>query len=313
MNNSEFELKQYNHQIIQNREFMLTRHMYSDPYEGAEEGPRLGRRESQHHGLELMYIYNIISTNFPNLLALNDLNHYFLINEKKVNIQFDISIFKDFSLSGRIRSYDAEKFGNKIPIMAINILSKSTWRKDFSDNLEKCRLIKIPYYVVLFIQPIDSIDAEIYHYPSIRLYRLNSSGYYDYKVLSEILYDENNIVNEEAILDCSDLLPFRIGLQKIKERDIEGKSLYRIIFIKKESLEMYLTDSELKDKIIEKKDQLIEEKEQMIKNKDQLIEEKEQMIKNKDQLIEEKEQIIKKIEEENQQLKKELEKYRTSR
>ena len=81
--------------------------------------PRLGRRESEPHSNEVNYIYDVLSTNFLEHKTLWDLNHYFMgskgpIKGKKINIQFDISFFKDFNIPHTISSYDAHKYNGKI-------------------------------------------------------------------------------------------------------------------------------------------------------------------------------------------------------
>ena len=58
------------------------------------EGPRLGRRESEPHSQEIMYLYDVLSTNFPESRTLWDLHHYFAVNGTEFDIQFDISFIQ---------------------------------------------------------------------------------------------------------------------------------------------------------------------------------------------------------------------------
>ena len=62
-----------------------------------------------------------------------------------------------------LSSYKAKDYENRIPSMAINVLSKSTWREDFIENVDKCRLAQIPLYVVF--SPF-LVTSEIYAPPS---------------------------------------------------------------------------------------------------------------------------------------------------
>ncbi|RMG22040.1 MAG: hypothetical protein D6732_26325 [Methanobacteriota archaeon] len=93
--------------------------------------PRLGRRECEPHSDEINYLYDVLSTNYPEDRTLWDLHHYFLIEGEKIDIQFDISYFKGMQIPYRISSYDAQKFNHRVPTMAIISFlhrpSKMTW------------------------------------------------------------------------------------------------------------------------------------------------------------------------------------------
>ncbi len=102
-----------------------------------EKGPlRLGRRESEPHSYEVGYMHDVLKTNFPQHRCLLDLHHYFVLEGEKVNIQFDISLFLNFELPEAMPSYKAQKYGNRLPDLAINVLSKSTWKNDLSEIQE---------------------------------------------------------------------------------------------------------------------------------------------------------------------------------
>ncbi len=98
--------------------------------------PRLGRRESEPHAAEVSYLYDVLSTNFPDDRATWDLHHYFTFEGEEIDIQFDISFFRGFKVPYPISSYRASEYQNRVPTLAINVLSKSTWRVDLSVTLD---------------------------------------------------------------------------------------------------------------------------------------------------------------------------------
>ena len=102
-----------------------------------ESVPRLGRRESEPHSIEITYLYNVLKTNFIKSRVMWDLHHYFIYKGEKIDLQYDISFFKDFDLPDALPSYESKEHNNKIPDLAVNILSKSTWRKDFIEIVSK--------------------------------------------------------------------------------------------------------------------------------------------------------------------------------
>ena len=64
-----------------------------------EEPLRLGRRESEPHSAEVSYLFEVLSTNYPSHRTLWDLHHYFGNDREQFDIQFDISLFLNFSIS----------------------------------------------------------------------------------------------------------------------------------------------------------------------------------------------------------------------
>ena len=125
-----------------------TRHKRLSPEEFDNSKPRLGRRESEPHSDEINYLYDVLTTNFPDDRAMWDLHHYFTVDDLKIDLQFDVSYFKDMHIPERLSSYKAEKYNGRVPNMAINVLSKSTWKTDIGENLDYCRRLQIPLYIV---------------------------------------------------------------------------------------------------------------------------------------------------------------------
>ena len=130
--------------------------------------PRIGRRESEPHSIEITYIWDVLKTNFPSDRTLWDLNHYFIVNEKEINLRLDISFFRDLSIPYTLSSYNASDYENRIPDLAINILSKSTWSFDLSENVDLCRMVQIPLYIIFAPYHVAS---ETYKPPFLRVYR----------------------------------------------------------------------------------------------------------------------------------------------
>lgn len=215
--------------------------------------PRLGRRESEPHSNEINYIYDVLSTNFPESRTIRDLHHYFIgkqgsLKRQNVGIQFDISFFKDFSIPYTLSSYDASKFEGRVPEMGINILSKSTWRADLSENVDKCKNLEIQIYVIYSSYKVTS---KVYHPPFLRAYILNEKGVYEQEELENITLKEGGVINGENVIDVSDKLPFRLGLMQLKRKHEGEQPLYRLVFIHPSEPEIYLSKSEIAQQKLE--------------------------------------------------------------
>ncbi len=225
---------------------------------------RLGRRESEPHSAEVTYLRDVLTTNFPSGRALWDLHHYFIgkkgaLKGKKIDIQFDISFFKDLRIPHAIPSYDASKHEGRIPEMAINVLSKSTWGKDLSEIVDTCKALEVLVYVVF--SPY-KVTGKIYAPPFLRVYVLQDDGFYKQEDLRSITLKEGEKVDEKNIVDVSDILPFRLGLMQLKQHYEGEKPLFRLILIDPSELSVLLTGRE-KDK--EEAEQKIKETEQKVK------------------------------------------------
>ncbi|MFO8017358.1 MAG: hypothetical protein R6U96_01880 [Promethearchaeia archaeon] len=214
--------------------------------------PRLGRRESEPHSTEVTYLHDVLKTNFPNGRVFWDLHHYFIapkgaLKGKKIDIQFDISFFKKLSVSYALPSYDATKYEGKVPDIAINILSKSTWRADLSEHVEACKDLSIPVYVIF--SPY-LVTSKRYAPPFLRAYILQENGSYKQKELRSItIKEKNGEIDENHIIDISDKLPFRLGLMQLQQRYLGGKQIYRLIIIDQSKPKILLTrrEKELKE------------------------------------------------------------------
>ncbi|MHA1273030.1 MAG: hypothetical protein ACTSQS_06295 [Promethearchaeota archaeon] len=208
--------------------------------------PRLGRRESEPHSNEVNYIYDVLTTNFPEYKTLWDLHHYFVgkkgpLKDKEIDIQFDISFFKNLDIPYTISSYDASKYSGKIPEMTINVLSKSTWRADLSENVEICRYLGIPVHVIYAPYMVTS---KVYAPPFLRVFLLEEKGNYRQEELREVTLKEGKPLEEKNIIDVSKILPFRLGLMQLKKKHEGDLPLYRIIFIDPQEPRIFLTKFE---------------------------------------------------------------------
>ncbi len=242
--------------------------------------PRLGRRESEPHSAEVTYLYDVLTTNFPEGRAVWDLHHYFWaikgpLKEKEIDIQFDVSFFIDLKISHTISSYKASEYDGKIPDLAINVLSTSTWRNDISENVDKCKDLGIPVYAVF--SPYE-VTTQMYHPPFLRVFILQEDGTYLQEELRDITLEEGGTIVEENVIKDHDILPFSLGLMRLKQEHAGKQSLYRLVLIDPIELRVFPTDSEKKDKIIEKKDKIIEKKDKIIEKKDKELEENKKII-----------------------------------
>jgi len=195
--------------------------------------PRLGRRESEPHSAEITYIHNVLTINFPSGRTLWDLHHYFLgrkgaLKGKEIDIQFDVSFFKDLQITHTLSSYDARKYEGRTPDMAINVLSKSTWREDLSENVDICKDLEISLYAVF--SPY-KVTSNVYNPPFLRVFILKDDGYYRQEELRSITLNEGERIDEKNIIDISNTLPFRLGLMQLKQQHEGKQPLFRLIFI----------------------------------------------------------------------------------
>ncbi|TFH28538.1 MAG: hypothetical protein E4G98_05285 [Promethearchaeota archaeon] len=196
-----------------------------------------------------------------------DLHHYFEADSLSIDLQFDISFFKGLDIPYSLSSYRAPKYNNKVPTMAINILSKSTWRANVGEHVDYCKLIQIPIYIVF---PANYVTTSIYRPPFLRAYILQPSGEYKIHDIRDVTLHEGKEKgedierNEEAIIDLSPILPFRLGLEKLKKKH-EGKlELYRVVIIKPDEFEVFPTLTEQERERAEKEKTRAEQAEQKI-------------------------------------------------
>jgi Uma2 family endonuclease len=205
--------------------------------------------------MEITYLHDVLNTNFPKGRVFWDLHHYFKapkgpLEGKKIDLQFDISFFKDLSISYALPSYDATKHGGKVPDIAINILSKSTWRADLSEHVEACRDLSIPVYAIF--SPY-LVTSKRYAPPFLRVYILQEDGSYEQKELRDVTVDEEGTIDKGSLIDLSDILPFRLGIKKLQQQYMGGKDLFRLIIVDPTELRILPTKREKKLEKAQKK------------------------------------------------------------
>ncbi|MHA1395462.1 MAG: hypothetical protein ACTSRZ_18320, partial [Promethearchaeota archaeon] len=223
--------------------FHSTRHAVEpeeDPW--IKNPPRLGRRESEPHSIEITRIYDILNTNFKNGRTTWDLHHYFTLGDKKIDIQFDVSYFKNLKIDYTLTSYRAEKYNNRIPDLAINILSKNTYLKDFSIHLEQIELLKIPVYIIF---SSFNFNIDLYKPPFLRAYILEKSGDYKLRTLKEVSIDESGNLIKQNLIDLRPHLSFMVGIKRSNLKHETNTYNYDMIILDAETLKPYKTSEEI--------------------------------------------------------------------
>ena len=273
--------------MTQSKEFISvknTRHAHiegeDDPRDdeiGQGEPLRLGRRESEPHSAEVSYLFDVFSYNFPKHRTIWDLHHYFDIGGKRLDVQFDISFFLDFSLPEDLPSYTAADFNNRIPDLVINVLSKSTWEKDLSKIQEVCRKLQIPIYILFFAYPI---VPTLFSTPFLRVYTLEGDGLYSMHELNLFMYDQDQLVESSAKVLLDKIFPFDIALQKLSRTYLGQKVRSRLIIVKKNNEDRFLVKHEVEKqradeqtKRADKQTKRADEAELKMKEKDEKLQE----------------------------------------
>ena len=219
-----------------------TRHQFASE-ESERPKPRLGRRESEPHSDEITYLYEVLSTNFPEHRTFWDLHHYFWLYGEKLDLQFDISFFLNLNIPFRVSSYDASKYGNQVPTMAVNVLSSSTFRNDLGVVLQQCQRLRIPVYVILsdHLQKPSYVKA-----PLLKVHYLEGGQYRTIET-SEVCCMEGQPIDHEKLIDIRpDLLPFKLGLMKRKEKYLKDEitPLYYMVLVDRKTGKRLLTRRE---------------------------------------------------------------------
>lgn len=257
--------------LINGKSFQSSRLRDAQPDIYDPNRPRLGRRESEPHSWEISYIHDVLSTNFPNDRTMWDLHHYFKKNDLDIDIQFDISYFKDLDVPYTLSSYHAEEFENKVPTMAINVLSKSTWRSDLAEKVDYCQMLKIPIYIVF---PSYHVSVELYKPPFLRAYLLQDNGKYKTIDIRKVIKQKEDDHNFDYTIDLTKFVPFKIGLVKLKKKHQKDQGLYRLVFIDSNTQEILLTSDEKKSQLIEEQAIKIEKLESEVKKLKQKLQNK---------------------------------------
>ncbi|MHA1266063.1 MAG: hypothetical protein ACTSRS_12600 [Candidatus Helarchaeota archaeon] len=270
------------------KRFRSTRHAAA-PEAPTHAPPRLGRRESEPHSLGLYRIYDILTTHFPNYRVMIDLHHYFYLKGEKLDLQFDLTVFTNLKLNYTLSSYDSAKFDNKIPLMAINILSKSTYLKDLGFLKDLCQELKIPLYVIFSTH---NISILLYKPPFLRVHFLNKDGTYQEKTIRGELYDEQGRILEHNIIDTSQIIPFKLSLMKSNLIHEGGSPNYDLVFLNPATNKPYKPRIELeKERADKEKERADKEKERADKEKERADKEKERADKLEHMLEEYKRKI----------------------
>ncbi len=226
-------------------EIRSTRHeLAKQEQEEEKPKPRLGRRESEPHSDEINHLYEVLSFNYPNDRTFWDLHHYFFFEGERLDIQFDISYFRDMDVPFRISSYDARKFGNRVPTMAINVLSSSTFKNDLGIVLQQCQRLGVPVYVILS----DHLPSPSYvKAPLLKIY-YEEGGQYRTVETSAICCKEGEEVDQSKLLDVRpDLLPFKLGIMERKQKYLKDEltPLYFLVLVDRKTGKRLLTPKEM--------------------------------------------------------------------
>ncbi|MHA1611365.1 MAG: hypothetical protein ACTSYU_04860, partial [Promethearchaeota archaeon] len=247
--------------------------------------PRLGRRESEPHSGAISYLFDVIRSNFPNDRGFWDLHHYFDYQGEEIDIQYDISYFRNFQCPEQQPSYKAREFGGRIPTLTINVLSKSTYMQDLSVNLDLSLKIGVPLYVVFFAYPV---APRVYPLPFLRVYELRDNQYIQHE-LHEVYCDNENKINSDAILSFPDLIPFKIGLRKMVETYKGNKPIYQIALFDLEN-HIYPTKAEYEKQRAEQEKQRAEQEKQRAEQEKQKAEQEKQKAEQEKQKAEQEKQ-----------------------
>jgi hypothetical protein len=225
----------------ENQPFRSTRIESMEPDMFDPSHPRIGRRESEPHSLEVSYLHDVLSTNFPQHHTLLDLHHYFRLDGEEIDIQFDLSFFIDASIPYTLSSYRAAEHQDRVPELAINILSKSTWRADLGENVDLCRALRIPSYVVF--APFD-VASKHYHPPFLRVYLLREDGSYEIKERRACCTDKTGTILEDQLIDMANIVPFRMGIEELEGKHEQVQTRYRIVLVQPDLPERLLSGYE---------------------------------------------------------------------
>ncbi len=264
--------------------------------------PRLGRRESEPHSHKINYIHDVLSTNFPNDRIFWDLHHYFVLGEVKLDIQFDISYFKNFPLKEQLSSYNELEFDLRRPTMTINILSKSTYTNDIGLTANNCMMLGIPVYVAFsdHLPKPEAVKA-----PHLEIYYKENNKYSIETLKDYCCVEGDEEIDLEKTIDIlPQLIPFKYGIMKLNDKyRRKGKlyDLYQLIFIDRK------TGTRLKTKAEQERERADRERERAEQERERANRERERAEREReraDREKKEKEEALKRIEELERQLGK---------
>lgn len=138
-----------------------------------------------------------------------------------------------------------------------------------AEKLDYCRLLEIPLYVVFASY---HVATEIYRPPFARAYILQESGEYKIREIRKITISPSGEFVSDALIDISGIVPFRLGLQKRKQKHQEDEPLYRLVLIDPEKKAILLTRNQKNERIIDEQNQKINEQNQKISKQNKKIE-----------------------------------------
>lgn len=205
-----------------------SRHSNAPPDSFDPNQPRVGRRESEPHSAEISYLYEVLKENYPAGRVTWDLHHYFQVDKIKLDIQFDVSFFHDLHIPYTLSSYRASKFNDRVPTIAFNVLSKSTWHADLGEHVDYCNRLGILVYVVF---PAFHVATEFYRPPFLRAYIRQPNGEYHQEELHAVSLGNDGELLEEKLISLPEPLPFRLGLMELPEPHEGGWKHYRCILV----------------------------------------------------------------------------------
>jgi len=201
----------------------------------------------------------VLSTNFPQHRTLLDLHHYFQHGDEEINVQFDVSLFTDVLIPYTLSSYRAADYQDKVPALAINILSKSTWRADVGENVDLCRALRIPVYIIF--APFD-VASKHYRPPFARAYVLMADGSHAIREQRNTCVDAAGAVIEQNLIDLGDAVPFRVGIEKLEGKHEKTQDRFRLVIVRSASPERFLTAFEQEKQRAEQEKQRAEQEKQ---------------------------------------------------
>jgi hypothetical protein len=184
---------------------------------------------------------------------LEELHHYFEVGGDTIDIAFDVSCIPNADIPERLSSYTAADHGRVVPLVAINILSKSTWHRDIYQHSEECREVGIRHYVVFSPYHIGGRRLQP---PLLRLY----SNETQQSVRVVDVHRTYSPSEPETILEIPGT-PFRFAAIPREERGQGGISLYRLIVLSNQS-ESLLTNAEQAQQRAEQAQQRAEQAQQ---------------------------------------------------
>ncbi len=207
--------------------------------------PRLGRREYEPHSHKINYLHDVLTTYFPDDRAFWDLHHYFDLEGNQIDLQFDISYFKGLIFLDQVSSFRSKGFDGRIPTMAINILSSSTYNTDLGLTAQTCQELGILVYVI-FSDHI--FEPKAVKAPFLKVI-YEEGGRYHMAELHEPFCTEEGNIDPSKLLDIRpDLLPFMFDIMELKDRYWKkGKQhrLYQLILIDRKTGEKLRTKAEM--------------------------------------------------------------------